>query len=337
MRTDSSVGVSRSKLLIRIVAHYLVATILLYLLGRYLIYWQGLPPLTETIGSLFSSDSGITQSQQLSGLLFLLAYLFVFAFIVYRVVRSSGTSLVDDAERIKGLSYYIIRVAFWAVFLVGVVDAVISFLRVEDLLSAVVGEDLADILNQAKGRQTTVHYPIIALSFVIAWFSRSLGFIWLALLVVIAEFTIVLTRFIFSYEQAFMGDLVRFWYAAFFLFASAYALIEGGHVRVDVMYARFSARKRAWVNAIGSMVLGLPLCWIILHSGMGSRQSSLISPILSYEVSPSGYGMYIKYFMAGFLIIYAVSMAFIFISYFLSSAAYLYKEDDAPIPAGGEH
>ena len=59
------------------------------------------------------------------------------------------------------------------------------------------------------------------LSCFIAIRSKGLGFIWLALLVVVAEFLIVITRFVFSYEQAFMGDLVRFWYAALFLFASA--------------------------------------------------------------------------------------------------------------------
>jgi len=37
---------------------------------------------------------------------------------------------------------------------------------------------------------------------------------------------IVISRFIFSYEQAFMADLVRFWYGALFLFASAYTLLE---------------------------------------------------------------------------------------------------------------
>jgi len=60
---------------------------------------------------------------------------------------------------------------------------------------------------------------------VIGLFTRTLGFQWLALLIVIAELAIVFTRFIFSYEQAFMGDLVRFWYAALFLFASAHTLL----------------------------------------------------------------------------------------------------------------
>ncbi len=123
-----------------------------------------------------------------------------------------------------------------------------------------------------------------------------------------------------------MGDLVRFWYAAFFLFASAYTLVEGGHVRVDVLYARVTNRKKAWVNALGSLVLGLPVCWTILHYGLGSRQSSLIAPILSFETSPSGYGMYVKYLMAAFLVVFAVSMALIFVSYFLKNCAFFVEK-----------
>ena len=90
-----------------------------------------------------------------------------------------------------------------------------------------------------------IHMPLAAVGLVIAAFARrSLGFHWLALLVMIAEMAIVLSRFVFSYEQAFQGDLVRF-YAGLFLFASAHTLFEDGHVRVDVLYAH-SDRPRAW-------------------------------------------------------------------------------------------
>ena len=83
---------------------------------------------------------------------------------------------------------------------------------------------------------------MLLLGFVIAFFKQSLGFIWLTLLVVLSEFSIVISRFVFSYEQPFQGDLVRFWYAGLFLFASAYALVTEGHVRVDVLYTNFSKK-----------------------------------------------------------------------------------------------
>ena len=93
-------------------------------------------------------------------------------------------------------------------------------------------------------RITFIHFPLILISFVIGYFTRTVGFIWLAVLVVGSEFSIVLSRFIFEYEQAFQGDLVRFWYSALYLFAAAYALMHEGHVRVDVLYTSFSERKK---------------------------------------------------------------------------------------------
>ena len=328
---------SRSKFLIRIFGQVLVATVLLYLASRYLIYWQGWPDLTQSIQTLIGSNETQENPNLLKSIALLMGYLAAFIFIVVHVSKTPNTTLTDDSNSYRALVFYIIRFAFWAVFLVGLADTIISLLRVENFLLPLVGEKLNDTLGLATKRGLYVHYPLIVLSLIIAWFSRSLGFMWLAFLVVLAEFTIVLTRFIFSYEQAYMGDLVRFWYAALFLFASAYTLYDNGHVRVDVLYARFKPRKKAWVNALGSLLLGLPVCWTILHYGMGSKQSSLISPIITYEVSQSGYGLYVKYLMAGFLIIFAVSMAIQFVSLFLSSCAYLFGEKDAPMPAGGEH
>jgi len=325
------------KSLIRFLSYFIIATVFFFLVSRYLIYWQDFPSLATLFQSLTGTENALGDAQKTKGFGLLIATILAVFFIIFMAKKGTGNNLSLDAERFKNWSYYVIRAAFWAVFLIGSVDAFISLLRVENFLIPLVGQELSDSLGLASKRGLMVHYPLIALSLVIAYFTRSLGFIWLTFLVVLAEFTIVLTRFVFSYEQAYMGDLVRFWYAALFLFASAYTLMEGGHVRVDVLYARMGNRKKAWVNAIGSLLLGLPVCWTILHYGVGTPQSSLISPILSFEVSQSGYGMYVKYLMGGFLIVYAVSMAFAFVSVFLSSCAYLYREPNAELPSGGEH
>ena len=328
---------SRSQYFIRILGEILVATVLLYVVSRYLIYWQDWPDLTQSIQTLIGSNETPENPNLFKSIALLMGYFSILILSIIHVSKTPNTTLTEAADQYRNLVFYIIRFAFWAVFLVGLADTIISLLRVENFLLPLVGEKLNDTLGLATKRGLYVHYPLIVISLVIAWFSRSLGFIWLAFLVVLAEFTIVITRFIFSYEQAYMGDLVRFWYAALFLFASAYTLYDNGHVRVDVLYARFKPRKKAWVNALGTLLLGLPLCWTILHYGMGSKQSSLISPILTFEVSQSGYGLYVKYLMGGFLIVYAVTMAIQFVSLFLSSCAYLLDEKDAPIPAGGEH
>jgi TRAP-type mannitol/chloroaromatic compound transport system permease small subunit len=167
---------------------------------------------------------------------------------------------------------------------------------------------------------------LILISFVIGYFTRTVGFIWLAVLVVGSEFSIVLSRFIFEYEQAFQGDLVRFWYSALYLFASAYALMHEGHVRVDVLYTGFTERKKAWTNSIGSLVLGIPLCLLVIFLGLSSKASIINGPVLSFEITQQGSnGLYLLYLMAIYLAVFAVSMLIQFTSYFMGSSYKILK------------
>jgi len=323
--------------IVRFTANFLMAMLILFLVHRYFIFWHDWPNISESYTQLFSSgetngDFSTWQAASVFG-----AYLMVIAGIIWHAVNNSTQSLMIESRRYAEWSAMVIRFAFWSVFLVGVVDTVISGLIIENSLAGFIGDDLTQKLGQSHFRGLYVHYPLLLLSLLIAWRSKSLSMIWLAFLVVLAEFMIVITRFIFSYEQAYMGDLVRFWYAALFLFASAYTLVEEGHVRVDVLYAGFRDRTKARINIVGSLLLGIPLCFTILLMGMDSRQSALSSPIINFEISQSAYGLFVKYLMAGFLIIFAVSMATQFISYFLRNSALLLGDKNATPISGGGH
>lgn len=306
--------------LLRIFAISSVTLCLSFLVSNYLTFWWGWPGINDHIGNIVRMPA-LSWAQ-------VMIYLFPVIAVVALVLRTSERALHEDSERLSEFAAYIIRAAFWAVLLVGLADMVISFLRVEGMLVSVVGEQLASDLGRSIFRGRYVHFPIIGLAFVIALFNRSLGFDWLALLIVAAEIQIVIARFVFSYEQAFMADLVRFWYGALFLFASAYTLIQEGHVRVDIIYTSFSERGKAWTNTLGSALLGMPLCWTILTMGMWTRSNVITGPLLSYEVTQSGYGLYVKYLLAAFLLVFAVSMLVEFASYLLRNAAVLMHEPD---------
>jgi TRAP-type mannitol/chloroaromatic compound transport system permease small subunit len=300
----------------------MVIGVFLYLINNYLVYWQELPGpylLFSHYGwfGLEALNNPLDADQITRGWTQVTCYLLVLMACIGYSFKSPDRSLLQDSVRFAQLSAYIIRAAFWSVLLIGFIDMIISFLRVEDFLEFFVGEWLTQQLGRSIFRGTYVHYPLIGVSLFLAARFRSITFSWLALMCVLAEFLIVITRFVFSYEQAYMGDVVRFWYAALFLFASASALVEEGHVRVDVLYTGFSRRKKAWFDSIGSSLLGIPICWVILMQGMGGRGNSLNSPLLSFEVSQSGYGMYVKYLMAAFLIVFSVSMMIQFVSYLL--------------------
>lgn len=330
-------GVIRS---FRIVALLMVAISLLFIVNSYLSFaldWPGVTTLFSHYGWF-----GEAPGKSLAGGAFrqawiqLILYFATFAAVVLYVLRTPNTTMQDNSNQMTALAAYLARAFFWGVLLVGIADTVISFLRVEGLLVQTVGEALANDLGKASFRGLFVHYPLVAIGFVIAFFSRSLGFHWLAFMIVLAEIQIVLARFIFSYEQAFMADLVRFWYGALFLFASAYTLVQEGHVRVDILYAGFSERGKAWTNALGSIFLGAPLCWIILTQGMWTKSNVITGPLLQFEVTQAGYGMYVKYLLAGFLLVFAVTMLIQFMGYFLKSTAVLLREPGAQ-PDTTEH
>ncbi len=323
---DASMAGRPDTLAFRIFAWAVVVTMFVFLLNNYLIFWwdwPGLAPLGEYFAQGQDGSSGAPLELETAILAWLQAGFYGLGIIacVVLVVASRARTLRRDSRVMSDIAAYIIRASFWAVLFVGLADMVISFLRVEGMLEGVVGAELAKDLGRSKFRGPYVHMPLIGLALVVGAFARTLGFTWLALLVVVAELQIVLSRFIFSYEQAFMGDLVRFWYAALFLFASAYTLMEEGHVRVDVLYARFTSKTKGLVNAVGSVLLGMSLCWVVLTLGMLSKSTIINSPLLSFEVSQAGFGMYVKYLMAGFLAIFAISMMIQFASYLLESIA----------------
>jgi len=318
-------------ILIRIFSYSILAITFVFLINNVLTIWFDWPGIKQLFSQygLFGFKK-LSKPLEESVLTFAFIQLFFYfisvLFVIFYVFKSINQTLESDAEILSKFTAYIIRSSFWTVLIVGAADLLVSFMVVEKLVEPILGETLKVKLVIPTFRITFVHFPLILISFVIGYFTRTIGFIWLAVLVVGSEFSIVLSRFIFEYEQAFQGDLVRFWYSALYLFASAYALMHEGHVRVDVLYTGFSERKKAWTNSIGSLVLGIPLCLIVIFLGMVNKASIINGPVLSFEITQQGSnGLYLLYLMAIYLAVFAVSMLTQFTSYFMSSSHKLLK------------
>ena len=319
-------------ILIRIFSFSILSITFVFLINNVLTVWFDWPGIKQ----LFSNYGlfGFKKlGKPLEGSVLTFAFIQLFFYfisvllVIFYVFKSINQTLESDAEILTKFTAYIIRSSFWAVLIVGIADAIVSFMVVEKLTGPILGEYLRVKLVIPNFRITYVHFPLILISFIIGYFTRSVGFIWLAVLVVASEFFIVISRFIFEYEQAFQGDLVRFWYSALYLFASAYALMHEGHVRVDVLYTGFSERKKAWTNSLGSLLLGIPLCLIVLFLGMGGKASIINGPVISFEITQQGSnGLYLLYLMAVYLAVFAVTMLTQFTSYFMSSSYVLLKK-----------
>ncbi len=303
---------------------------LVYVINNFIIFNFGAAGFLHTLnlGSFSGVEVPKTGFNEQANIFGILQTSIIFGIIGYSAYRALSTSkLREDANLLDWISAYIIRAAFWAVLIVGLTDAVLSFLRVEGFHKVLFGENAGAAIALPSARGLYVHVPLMILAALIALRDKSVSLVWLALLVVIAEFLIVIARFIYGYEQTFMGDLVRFWYAALFLFASAYTLYEEGHVRVDVIYAGLSDKVKAYVNAWGSYLLGVLTMIVVVLIGFNGKTSIINSPLLVFEITNQGInGLFIKYQMAMFLGIFGATMLVQFVVQFFESLADINEE-----------
>ena len=295
---------------------FLINNILTYYLG-----WPGTDKIFIKINTNIIKNLYLIYIQVF---IYVLAVLLPIIFVYFFNKRT----LQKDSETLSAISSYIVHGVFWTALIVGIIDFIISFSVCEKIIQNNLSEKIHLFLSSPQKRIIFIHAPIAILGFIIAFYNKKIGFVWLATLVVVAEGLIVISRFVYSYEQTFMGDLVRYWYAALFLLGSAHTLVKEGHVRVDILYARAKEKTQAKLNIIGSTFFGIPLCALVMIYGMEGRSSTINSPIVNFEVtSQATAGLYVKYMMAVFLGVFAVTMIIQFASYILFNANKIYKNN----------
>lgn len=86
---------------------------------------------------------------------------------------------------------------------------------------------------------------------------------WLTLAMVLAAVVVALLRYVFSIGFIWMQESYVWIHGIVFMLGAGYTLLHGGHVRVDVFYARFSPRKKAWVDLLGVLFLLWPMLAIV--------------------------------------------------------------------------
>lgn len=87
---------------------------------------------------------------------------------------------------------------------------------------------------------------------------------WLTLVMVIMTFAIVVLRYGFDLGWIAMQESVMYLHAMVFLMGCAHTLRVGEHVRVDIFYRQFNAKKQAWVDIFGALFFLLPVNLFVL-------------------------------------------------------------------------
>lgn len=160
----------------------------------------------------------------------------------------------------------------------------------------------------------------------IDWVGRCTA--WLSLVVVMFTLIAVVLRYFFGFNTAFYQEVALYAHASLFMLGSAWALQKGEHVRVDVLYSRFSPKRKALVNAIGCLIFLLPSMVFIIWMSWDYVASS----IRILEVSQESQGLPLVYCLKALMPIGAALLMLTGISYGYRQVAFLLN----PNPSEGE-
>ncbi len=147
-------------------------------------------------------------------------------------------------------------------------------------------------------------HALLKFSKAVDWLNTQIGkhVIWLILGSTVISALNAAVRKIFNVSSNAYLEVQWYLFAAAFLLASAYTLLNGEHVKIDVIYSRWSKRAQTWIDVLGFTFFLLPFCATILwfgipfflkgfHSGEVSSNAGglILWPV--YAMMPLGFGL----------------------------------------------
>jgi TRAP-type mannitol/chloroaromatic compound transport system permease small subunit len=124
---------------------------------------------------------------------------------------------------------------------------------------------------------------------------------WCSLYVVLAEFAVVIFRYALGFGSIRLQESVLYAHAGLFMLAAAWTLQIGGHVRVDIFYARGSERARALVDLAGAVIFLLPFAAVLFALTLPYVERSW----LIFESSPQPSGLPFVYLLKTVILVFA--------------------------------
>lgn len=100
-----------------------------------------------------------------------------------------------------------------------------------------------------------------------SWMEKYGAFLgWVTLAMVLLTFVTVISRNVFNVVWIPIQELAMYCHALALMLGMVYAWHHDKHVRVDVFYQGFSARKKRLVNSMGTLFLLVPMMVFIIWS-----------------------------------------------------------------------
>ncbi|MBE7369971.1 TRAP transporter small permease subunit [Ramlibacter pallidus] len=89
--------------------------------------------------------------------------------------------------------------------------------------------------------------------------------IWLILASTVISGVNAVVRKAFNMSSNAYLEVQWYLFAAAFLLAAGYTLLNGEHVKIDVISSKLSKRKQIWIDVIGFALFLTPMCIVILY------------------------------------------------------------------------
>lgn len=137
---------------------------------------------------------------------------------------------------------------------------------------------------------------------------------WLTFLLVITVVIDVFSRYFLQQSSVAIQELEWHLFAAIFLLGAAHTLKKNEHVRVDLIFSKFSLSTQAWINILGTLLFLMPFSIVVMIAS-----DDFVLNSFSYgEKSPDPGGLPARYILKAIL-----PISFVFI--FLQGVALLFK------------
>ena len=147
---------------------------------------------------------------------------------------------------------------------------------------------------------------------------------WLALIMVLTQFSVVILRYVFSWGSVQMQESIWYMHGLIFTLAVGYTLLREGHVRIDLFYRTTSDKVKSWINIIGVLVFIFPVCWITFNIALPYVSNAWAVR----EGSTEGTGLHFVYLLKTSILFFSALLALQGTSLLIKSSLILNGLDD---------
>jgi TRAP-type mannitol/chloroaromatic compound transport system permease small subunit len=130
---------------------------------------------------------------------------------------------------------------------------------------------------------------LLKFSRAVDWLNSQVGkyVIWLILASTVISAVNAVIRKAFNVGSNAYLEIQWYLFAGTFLLTTAYTLLQGEHVKIDVIYSHFTKRKQMWIDAFGFTFFLTPFCLAILWYGI----PFFLNGYRNGEISPNAGGL----------------------------------------------